>query len=65
MPRYRVTVSTIVSYTLVIEADSEEEAEDITLTRAKDWANEYHSGPGSVDVNDEWQYEDPDIQEVG
>lgn len=64
---YKCTVSTIVSYTAEVEADSAEEAEETANERAKEFGNYYQVLPDprdSVDFNDEWQYGDPETVEV-
>lgn len=64
MATYRVTVSTVASFTTTVEADSEEAAEEIGLKRAREWGNSTWSDAGSVDVNGEWQYENPETERV-
>jgi len=67
MATYTVTLSTVVSYTATVEADSEEQATEIADRRAKEFGFYHHRTPGLkdwVDVNNEWQYEDPQVEEV-
>lgn len=66
MATYSATIHTIVSYTAIVEAADEEAAEAEALKRAREFGNSAwsdHRGD-SVDVNDEWQYGDPQTKEI-
>lgn len=62
--KYRVTLATVASITVYVEADHEDAAHDKALTIAKEFSDEGRGGRNySVDINDEWQYGDPTIEE--
>lgn len=68
MARYKVTLSTVVSVVAEVEAGDEDEASDAAFKIAKNWGSQLHrvsSMKAYVDVNNEWQYEDPEIKELG
>jgi hypothetical protein len=67
MATYKVTLSTVISYTATVTADDEDQATEIADHRAKKFGSYHHNTPYAkdwVDVNNEWQYEDPQIEEV-
>jgi len=57
---YQVTLTTVASITLNVVASSEEEAIDVAYPLAHEVADEYiHVRNGSLDLNREWQLEEP------
>lgn len=67
--KYKVTLSTVVSCIVEVDADDEDAAFDAAFEAARDFSGQHHAGrhaAGSwvADFNDEWQYEDPTIEEV-
>lgn len=63
--KYLVTLATVASITAYVEADDEDTAHDKALTIAKGFSDEGRGGRNySVDINDEWQLEDPTIEEL-
>ena len=63
--KYKVTLSTVASITVEIDAETEDVAVDEAYERAHEFAGLYHSGRDwRVDINDEWQYQDPTVETV-
>ena len=63
--KYKVTLSTVASITVEIDAETEDVAVDEAYERAHEFDGLYHSGRyWRVDINDEWQYQDPTVETV-
>lgn len=67
MATFKVTLSTVISYTATVEADDEDQAIETADGRAKEFGGYYHRTPNlkdSVDINNEWQFEEPEVKEI-
>jgi hypothetical protein len=61
--QYKVILSTVASIT--VDAKTEDDAIDKAYERAHQFGDQDHSGHGySVDINNEWQYEEPTVERV-
>jgi hypothetical protein len=61
--KYKVSLSTIVSIIVEVDAETEDEAVDEAYERAHKFAGQDHAGHNwVVDINDEWQYQDPTVE---
>lgn len=65
MPKFKVTLATVVSLTATVEADNEDAATDEALKAAREFSGQWHTGHNwTADINEEWQYEDPTVEEL-
>lgn len=65
MPKFQVTLATVVSITATVEADDEDTAVDDALKSARGFSGQWHAGHNwTADFNDEWQYEEPKVTEL-
>jgi hypothetical protein len=63
MPKYKVTLTTVASITVEVDAADEDEALDAAYDAGREFANQYHSGRNwVVDINDAWDLRDAEIK---
>ncbi len=63
--KYKVTLNTVASITVTVEADDEDGAFDEALERAREFSGSAHQGHDWIaGLNDEWQYGEPEIEQV-
>jgi hypothetical protein len=63
--KYQITLSTVASVTVTVDANDEDAALDQAHDAALEFSGQYHSGHNWVgELNDEWQYEEPEIKEI-
>lgn len=66
--RYRITMTTVASFTVEIEADNEDAALDAAHGVAEDLSAQYipvpHRGADSLSLNDSWELKSPEVTEV-
>lgn len=66
---YKVTLATVVSIVVTVDTDDDERAENAAYEVAREFGNRYHADDRAglswvVDVNNEWQYEDAQVEKV-
>ncbi len=65
MPKFQITLSTVASITVTVNADDEDDALEAAYEAARQFSDEYHAGPNwSVAVNEAWQYEEPEVKRI-
>lgn len=60
---YKVTLTTVASITVTVDADNEDAALDVAHERGDEFAAQYHAGHDwTVDINTEWQLHEPTVE---
>lgn len=65
MPKYRVSLTTVLSYTVEVEAEDKEKAIEAAYDTAPNevYGATYEEGK-CLDVNDAWQLQEPEAEEI-
>jgi len=63
--KYEITLTTVASITVTVEADDEDVALDQAYDTAKEFSSQYHAGHNwTADLNEEWQLHEAEVREV-
>lgn len=60
--KYKITLTTVASVTVTVNADDEDSALDQAHDAAREFSGQWHAGHNWVaDLNEEWQLNEPEV----